>query len=101
MKGPDAEALVDYVITRDATEIGVMKGKYVILCNEKGTILHDPVLLRPAAEGFWFSISDSTLMQWFQGVNVGMDFDVDDVDRIEQLRFDVLGHHDAEILGHT
>ena len=76
VKGPDAEAFVDFVITRDATKIPVMKARYVILCNESGGILNDPVLLRLAQDEFWFSISDSDLMQWLQGVNVGKGFDV-------------------------
>jgi len=76
VKGPDAEAFTNYVITRDATRIEVMKAKYVILCNEAGGILNDPVLLRIAEDEFWFSISDSDLLLWLQGVNVGMRFDV-------------------------
>ncbi len=46
LKGPDTERFVDYVITRDTIRIQPMHGKYVILCNEKGGILNDPVLLR-------------------------------------------------------
>jgi len=76
VKGPDAEAFTNYVITRDATRIEPMKAKYVILCNEAGGILNDPVLLRIAEDEFWFSISDSDLLLWLQGVNVGMRFDV-------------------------
>jgi aminomethyltransferase len=90
VKGPDAEALTDYVITRDATSIEPMKGKYVILCNEDGGILNDPVLLRIAEDEFWFSISDSTLMQWLQGVNVGMDFDVE-IDEIDVAPMQIQG----------
>jgi aminomethyltransferase len=90
VKGPDAEALTDYVITRDATKIEPMHGKYVILCNEDGGILNDPVLLRVAEDEFWFSISDSTLMQWIQGVNVGMDFDVE-VDEIDVAPMQIQG----------
>lgn len=77
VKGPDAEAFVDFVITRDATKIKPKHGKYCILCNEAGGILNDPVLLRLAQDEFWFSISDSDLMFWLQGVNVGRRFDVD------------------------
>ncbi|MEW5424946.1 aminomethyl transferase family protein [Amorphus sp. 3PC139-8] len=77
VQGPDAEAFVDFVITRDATKIKPMHGKYCILCNEAGGILNDPVLLRLSEEEFWFSISDSDLMFWLQGVNVGRRFDVD------------------------
>ncbi len=75
--GPDAEAFVDFVITRDATRIEPMRGKYTILCNEKGGILNDPVLLRLDRDEFWFSVSDSDLMLWLQGVNTGRRFDVD------------------------
>ncbi|EMA37252.1 aminomethyltransferase family protein [Halococcus hamelinensis] len=82
VKGSEAEAFVNHVITRDATEIDVMAGKYVILCNEDGGVLNDPVLLRPEEDEFWFSISDSTLMQWLQGVNSGENYDVviDEID---------------------
>ncbi|MEF8782867.1 MAG: aminomethyl transferase family protein [Haloarculaceae archaeon] len=90
VKGPDAEALTNYVITRDASEIDVMKGKYVILCNEDGGILNDPILLRVNEDEFWFSISDSTLMQWLQGVNVGMDFDVE-IDEIDVAPMQIQG----------
>ncbi|MDO5661580.1 MAG: aminomethyl transferase family protein, partial [Brachybacterium sp.] len=76
VKGPDAEAFVDYVITRDASKIPPMRARYVILCNEEGGILNDPVLLRVAEDEFWFSLSDSDLMFWLQGVNVAKRFDV-------------------------
>jgi len=75
--GPDAEAFVDFVITRDATRIEPMRGKYAILCNQRGGILNDPVLLRLGRDEFWFSISDSDLLLWLQGVNVARGFDVD------------------------
>ncbi|MCW8907545.1 MAG: aminomethyl transferase family protein [Sedimenticola sp.] len=76
VRGPDAEAFVNYVITRDATRIKPMHGKYVILCNEEGGILNDPVLLRLSQDEFWFSIADSDLEMWLRGVNQGMGFDV-------------------------
>lgn len=76
VKGPDAEAFVNYVITRDATRIQPMHGKYCILCNEDGGILNDPVLLRLAEDEFWFSVSDSDLELWLRGVNTGMGFNV-------------------------
>jgi glycine cleavage system aminomethyltransferase T len=75
--GPDAEDFVNFVITRDAARIPVMHARYVILCNEAGGILNDPVLLRVAEDEFWFSLSDSDLLFWLQGVNVGRRYDVD------------------------
>ncbi len=77
VKGPDAEAFVHYVITRRADNIQPMRGKYVILCNEQGGILNDPVLLRPREDEIWFSLSDSDLMLWLQGINLGRAWDVD------------------------
>ncbi len=97
VKGSDAEDFVNYVITRDATEIEPMHGKYVILCNENGGILNDPVLLRPAEDEFWFSISDSTLMQWLQGVNVGHDYDVD-IDEIDVAPMQIQGPLSEDVL---
>ncbi|MFQ6022154.1 MAG: glycine cleavage T C-terminal barrel domain-containing protein [Acidiferrobacterales bacterium] len=88
--GPDAEAFVDYVITRDATKIQPMSARYVILCNEKGGVLNDPVLLRPSKDEFWFSLSDSDLMFWLQGVNVGKQFNVD-IDEIDVAPVQIQG----------
>ncbi len=72
VKGPDAEDFVNYVITRNAARIEPMNGKYVILCNEAGGVLNDPVLLRVAEDEFWFSLSDSDLEMWLRGVNLGL-----------------------------
>ena len=90
VKGPDAEAFTDYVITRDATKIEPMHGKYAILCNEKGGVLNDPVLLRLSEDEFWFSISDSDLLLWLQGVNVGKKYDVE-IDEIDVCPVQIQG----------
>jgi len=88
--GPDAEAFVNYVITRDATRIQPMAAKYVILCNEKGGVLNDPVLLRLSENEFWFSLSDSDIMFWLQGVNVGKGYDVE-IDEIDVCPLQIQG----------
>ena len=69
VKGPDAEAFVDYVITRDASKISPMRARYVILCNHYGGVLNDPILLRLTKDEFWFSLSDSDISFYLQGVN--------------------------------
>ncbi len=71
VSGPDAEAFVNHVITRDATRIRPLHGKYAILCDEQGALINDPVLLRLSETEFWFSISDSDLLLWLKGVNLG------------------------------
>jgi aminomethyltransferase len=108
VKGPDAEAFVDFVITRDATKIEPMRARYVILCNEEGGVLNDPVLLRLSEDEFWFSLADTDLMLWLQGVNVGKGFDVDiaeiDVSPVQiqgpksiDLMIDLLGPDVADV----
>ena len=54
VKGPDAEAFTDYVITRDTTKISPMRARYVILCNHMGGVLNDPILLRISKMNFGF-----------------------------------------------
>ena len=82
VKGPDAEKFVDYVITRDATKISPMRARYVILCNSYGGVLNDPILLRITKDEFWFSLSDSDIGLYLQGVNCDKRFncEIDEVD---------------------
>jgi len=95
--GPDAEAFVNYVITRDATRIEPMHAKYVILCNEKGGVLNDPVLLRLSENEFWFSLSDSDMMLWLQGVNVGKGYDVE-IDEIDVCPLQIQGPKSVDLM---
>ena len=78
VKGPDAADFVDMLITRDVHSlIPTMRARYVILCNQHGGIINDPVLLRVADDEFWFSISDSDVLLWAQGVNSTRRYNVD------------------------
>ena len=77
VKGPDAADFVNLIITRDVhTKLKPGQGRYVILCNQYGGIINDPVLLRISEDEFWFSISDSDVWAWLQGVNYDKKFDV-------------------------
>ena len=95
--GPDAERFVNYVITRDATRIKPMNGKYAILCNQRGGVLNDPVLLRLAEDEFWFSLSDSDLMFWLQGVNVGLKADIE-IDEIDVSPLQIQGPKSVDLM---
>ncbi len=97
VKGPDAESFVNFVITRSARKIPPMRARYVILCNEAGGILNDPVLLRIAEDEFWFSLSDSDVMYWLQGVNVGHRFDVE-INEIDVAPVQVQGPKSADLM---
>ena len=88
--GPDAEKFTDYVITRDATKISPLRARYVILCNYKGGVLNDPILLRISKDEFWFSLSDSDIGLYLQGVNADKRFDVE-IDEIDACPVQIQG----------
>jgi len=90
VKGPDAEAFTDYVITRDATKISPMRARYVILCNHMGGVLNDPILLRVSKDEFWFSLSDSDIGLYLQGVNHDKRFNVE-IDEIDTCPVQIQG----------
>ena len=90
VKGPDAEKFVDYVITRDATKISPMRARYVILCNSYGGVLNDPILLRISEDEFWFSLSDSDIGLYLQGVNCDDRFNVN-IDEIDVCPVQIQG----------
>ena len=97
VKGPDALKFTNYVITRDASRIEVMHGKYVILCNSKGGVLNDPILLRVAEDEFWFSLSDSDIMFFLQGVNHDKSFNVT-IDEIDVCPVQIQGPKSVDLM---
>ncbi len=83
VKGPDAADFVNLLITRDVhSVVAPMQARYVILCNQYGGVINDPVLLRVAEDEFWFSISDSDVLLWAQGVNAyaGYNVEINEID---------------------
>ena len=62
VKGPDAEAFTNFVVTRDTSKIKVGSAKHTIVCNKQDSILNEPVLLPIAEDKFFYSLADSDLM---------------------------------------
>lgn len=77
IKGPDAMKFTNFLVTRDLEKsCPVGQARYVILCDENGGIINDPVLLRVAEEEFWLSISDTDIALWAKGLKQGLGYDV-------------------------
>ena len=74
--GPDAAKFVQFLTPRDLSAMAVGQCKYVILTNQHGGILNDPVLLRLGANHFWLSLADSDVLFWAQGVALNAGYDV-------------------------
>jgi glycine cleavage system T protein len=82
ISGRDGLKFADYLVTRDLTRCDVGEGKYVVLCNEAGGIINDPVLMRIGKNQIWLSLANSDTLLWVQGVAVhaGMDVDITEPD---------------------
>ena len=74
--GPDAAAFVQLLTPRNLSQCAVGQCKYVLITNEAGGILNDPVLLRPEENRFWLSLADSDVLMWAQGVATHAGLDV-------------------------
>ena len=77
IKGPDAGKFVQMMVPRDLSEMSIGQCKYVILTNNDGGILNDPVLLKINEDCFWFSLADSDVLFWAQGLAVNSNLNVD------------------------
>ena len=78
ISGPDASKFVQMMSPRDLSSMKVGQCKYVILTNQKGGILNDPVLLKLDEDRYWFSLADSDVLFWAQGLahHSGLDVDI-------------------------
>ena len=74
--GPDATKFVQFLTPRDLSAMSVGQCKYVILTNQHGGILNDPVMLRLDTNHFWLSLADSDVLLWAQGVAVNAGYNV-------------------------
>ena len=74
IEGPDATKFVQLLTPRDISKCKVGQCKYILLTDENGGILNDPVLLRIEENRYWLSLADSDILLWAKGVliNSGM-----------------------------
>ena len=77
IKGPEASKFVQMMTPRDLSKMQVGQCKYVILTNQEGGVLNDPILLKVEEDCYWFSLADSDILFWAQGLNVNSNFDVE------------------------
>ena len=61
---------------RDLSKLQIGQCKYVLIVNDKGGIINDPVLLRLGENHFWLSLADSDVLLWAQGVAINSNLDI-------------------------
>ena len=74
--GPDAFRLMSLLTPRDMRKCPVGYGKYVLLTDDDGGIVNDPVLLRLEENRFWLAAADSDVTLWAKGVAYGSGMNV-------------------------
>lgn len=80
--GPDAAQFTQFLSCRDLSKCQVGQCKYVLITDQDGGIINDPILLKLAEDHYWLSIADSDVLLWVKGLAVhsGMDVKVREPD---------------------
>ena len=68
ISGPDAAKFVQYMSCRDLSKCEVGQCKYVLITDQDGGIINDPILLKLAEDRYWLSIADSDVLLWAKGL---------------------------------
>ena len=80
IKGPDAEALSQFLTPRNIKKCSTGQAMYAPFLDFKGGFINDPVMLKIKKDCYWFSLADGDALLWVQGIAAGYKFDVDIVE---------------------
>ena len=100
IKGPDAEALSQFLSPRNIKKCSIGQAMYAPLLDFKGGFLNDPVMLKLAEDCYWFSIADGDSLLWVQGIAAGYKFDVE-VDEPDVSPLQVQGPNSAQLMANV
>ena len=80
--GPDAARFVQYLTPRDLSACKIGQCKYLLLTDNEGGILNDPILLKLGDDHFRLSLADADILFWARGVAIhaGMDVKIGEPD---------------------
>ncbi len=76
IRGRDAARLVQWMTPRNIGDAVAGQCLYAPLVDQHGGMINDPILLKHAADWFWFSIADSDVLLWAQGLALGAAMEV-------------------------
>lgn len=82
VSGPDALRLIQWLTPRDMSGCAVGQCRYTLLCDERGGIVNDAVMLKLAEDRYWLSPGDGDVLLWAQGaaLNAGLEVTIDEPD---------------------
>lgn len=76
LEGPDALKLAEMMTPRSLSSMKVGEALYVIMTDEGGMVINDPVVLKVAEDRFWFSIADADILLWAKGIAINSQLNV-------------------------
>jgi aminomethyltransferase len=79
IKGPDSEAFLNYLTPNDVSKLKPGKAHYSVLCNERGGVVDDVVLLRVDEDVFLLVFNAGNRgkdLKWIEAHRKGYDVDV-------------------------
>ena len=77
LNGPDAAKLAQALAPRIIADQPVGMGWYVPICDHRGVVMNDPILLKLSETRFWLSIADSDMLFWARAVAGERGYDVE------------------------
>jgi aminomethyltransferase len=95
--GRDGLRLAELLTPRDLSGCKVGEGRYVLLTDDAGGIVNDPVLLRLEEDRFWLACADSDVLLWAKGVARGAGLDVE-VRELDVAPLQVQGPRSRELV---
>ena len=75
--GRDGAKFAELLTPRDLSKCRVGEGRYVLITDEAGGIVNDPVLLRIEENRFWLACAASDVLLWAKGVARGSGLQVE------------------------
>jgi aminomethyltransferase len=71
VSGEDALELADMLTPRNVSGMKIGEARYVVLTDEEGMVINDPLLLKIDENRYWFSIADQDMLWWIKGLALG------------------------------
>ena len=97
IKGPDAEALSQFLTPRNIKICSKGQAMYAPFLDFKGGFINDPVMLKIDEDCYWFSLADGDSLLWAQGIAAGYKFDVD-IDEPDVSPLQVQGPNSTKLM---
>jgi glycine cleavage system aminomethyltransferase T len=77
LQGPDSLSFADYLSPRDLLDLAVGRCRFTPVCDPRGQVMADCIVLRPFGDTVWYSHSDADISLWAYGLALARGADVE------------------------